>query len=151
MNDHLSEIIKITGLHLSHDLWVSIIDEVAHLLVANRAMNEVLTTEELDEKASELLKELAEQAIPWGDHLLSIIGESDHFNDLLHDLSWSEFFQFSGDPCEFSYEVVNSLKNSGHYPEAEAYISEDLVNDLFASWRIRFIELVLNEAKSFKN
>lgn len=91
---------------------------------------------------------LAREAEPPGDDLLLMIGESDYFQDLLNDLSWSEFFSFVGDPCEFSYEVVNGIKNSGCYSEAEEYMSEDQVKNLFAFWSDRFLGLVLNEAKS---
>tara|TARA_R110002072_G_scaffold303007_1_gene491276 strand:- start:9123 stop:9578 length:456 start_codon:yes stop_codon:yes gene_type:complete len=147
MSNSLSQIINITASELSHDLWVSIIDEVAQLLVAKQTKEKHFSTEKLNGKAHDLLMDMAREAEPSGDELLSIIGESDYFLNLLNDLSWSEFFHFTGDPCEFSHEVVNGIKNCGYYQNAAEYMTEDQVKTLFTDWKIRFIDLILNEVK----
>lgn len=128
---------------LAHEFWCAIARSVAreHLLALQG-----VSTDTLDDRVEELVSEWLDDSLPAGDDLGLILGELDYFRGI--DMSWDEKVSFSGEACGYLADATSDLKSLvERYPDAEAAITEELVEWFYSDWRSRFFSRVLREAE----
>jgi hypothetical protein len=131
---------------VAHNLWCASAWTVAtdHLLQKNME-----TTESLDDRVEALVGAWLDESLPYNHDLASILGELIYFREI--DLSWDEKVSFSGAACGYLADATWDIKSRLHmHPDAEAAVTEDLVEEFYAEWRSRFFSRVVREAEALR-